>query len=179
MFKRLLHRAIDAWTRPLDYDAAYLHGILDTSTPALLKFMLAQGVNLHRERISKEALWTAKLVTIQHEDCGPCAQLVVNMALKDGVDPCLLRQVISRDYGTLPAIIVTTMNFTDAVLARLACDAESERLRAAFGEEGLVSLAFAISQTRTFPAIKRVLGFAHVCERLEVEGTVVPVVRAA
>jgi alkylhydroperoxidase family enzyme len=179
MLKRILHRAIDAWTRPLGYDATYMHDILETSTPALLKFMLAQGVNLHRERISRDAHWTAKLVTIQHEDCGPCAQLVVNMALQDGVDPDLIRQVIARRVTKLPAIIVVTMNFTDAVLAHAPCDHEREQLRAAFGDEGLVSLAFAISQTRTFPTIKRVLGYAHVCERLTVEDEVIAVVKAA
>lgn len=179
MVKWLLHKAIDAWTKPLDYDATYMHGILETSTQALFKFMLAQGVNQHREGISKEALWAAKLVTIQHEDCGPCAQLVVNMALKDGVDAKLIRHVIARNSPQLPPIVVMTMHLTDAVLAHEACDEARDQLPTAFGEQGLVSLAFAISQTRTYPTLKRVLGFAHVCERLRVEGDVIPVVKAA
>jgi hypothetical protein len=179
MLKRILHKVIDAAMDPYDYDATYMHEILDTSTPALLKFLLAQGVNLHRDGISKEALATARLVAIQHEDCGPCAQLVVNMALTEGVDPALVRNVIARAYHALPPIIVTTIRFTDAVMAHEPCDEERQALRAAFGDRGLVSLAFSISQTRTYPTIKRVLGHAHTCERLRVRDEIVPVVKAA
>jgi alkylhydroperoxidase family enzyme len=179
MLKRMLHKIIDATMRPYDYDTTYMHEILDTSTPALLKFMLAQGVNLHRDNISKEALATARLVAIQHEDCGPCAQLVVNMALKDGVDATLIRNVIARAWHALPPIIVTTIRFTDAIMAHAPCDDEREALRSAFGDGGLVSLAFSISQTRTYPTIKRVLGHARACERLHVHGEVIPVIKAA
>lgn len=179
MFKALLHHIIDRAMRPYGYDATYMHEILDASTPALLKFMLAQGVNLHRQGVSKEVLATARLVAIQHEDCGPCAQLVVNMALADGVDPALLRKVIARAVDELPPIIVTTIRFTDSVAAHAPCDAERAALRAAFGDQGLVSLAFSISQTRTYPTIKRVLGYAHACERLEVHGQTIAVMRTA
>ncbi len=179
MIRAILHRVIDNWVRPLNYDATYMHQMLDASIPAMLKFMMAQLLSQHQEGISKEARTAARLVTIQHEDCGPCAQLVVNMALQDGVDPAFIRKVIARAYAELPPIINTTILFTDAVLAHAPCDAERETLRQAFGEKGLVTLALSISQTRTYPTIKRVLGYAHVCERLEVRGEMIPVIKAA
>jgi alkylhydroperoxidase family enzyme len=177
MFKRVLHWLIDRTMRPYGYDATYMHEMLDASTPALLKFMAAQGTNLHRKGLSPEIWTAARLVAIQFEDCGPCAQLVVNMALKEGVDPALIRSVISRDWAKLPAIIQTTIRFTDAVLAHAPCDDLRQALKEQVGEQGIVSLALAISQTRTYPTIKRVMGHAHACERLQVNGDVVPVMR--
>lgn len=179
MINWLLHKVIDRSMRSYGYDATYMHEMLDTSMSALLKFMFAQGVNLHRKGISLDAWSAARLVAIQHEDCGPCAQLVVNMATASGVKPELLRAIIARDWQCLPEEVALTMRFTDAILAHEPCDELRDRLRQLFGDHGIVSLALAISQTRTYPAIKRVMGHAHACERLQVEDQFVAVVKAA
>lgn len=179
MIRWILHRVIDRATSRYDYNATYMHEMLETSPGAFIRFMLAQGVNLHRQGISLEAWTAARLVAIQREDCGPCAQLVVNMARVSGVRPAILRAIIARDWTNLPEPVALTMRFTDAVLAHEPCDELRDQLRDLFGERGIVSLALAISQTRTYPAIKRVLGHAQSCERLQVEGQYIPVAKAA
>jgi hypothetical protein len=39
-----------------------------------------------------------------------------------------------------------------------------------FGQDGLISLSFAMAGARIFPTLKRALGHARACERLRVAG---------
>ncbi|MCP5181715.1 MAG: hypothetical protein H6993_03330 [Pseudomonadales bacterium] len=178
MLKWILHKAVDGATKRFNYDAAYLHEILEATTPGFLKFLLAQPLSRHDGGLPVAVHYAARVVAVRAEDCGPCAQLVVEMARQDGVPAPLLRAIVARDFAALPAEVVEAMRFTDAVLAHAPADALRAALVDRFGEHGLVALAFAIAQTRTYPTIKRVLGHAQTCERLRVDGELVDAARA-
>ena len=168
MLKWILHRVLDRAFARFQYDATYVHDVLDTSTSGLLKFLMAQPMNLHRQGITHEAWHAAKIATIRHEDCGPCAQLVVDMALQDGVASSVVRAIVARDFELLPPDAELGLRFAEAVAGHESTDPWREETLRRFGHDGLVSLAFAMAQTRTYPTMKRVLGYAHVCERLRV-----------
>jgi hypothetical protein len=36
------------------------------------------------------------------EDCGPCTQLVIDMAQRKGVNPDILRAIVARDFTAMP-----------------------------------------------------------------------------
>ena len=74
MFKSYLHRTIAAMERAFSYDATYAHEMLDASTPAFVKFALFKTMASHRDSVSREAWFAAKLAAAMSEDCGPCAQ---------------------------------------------------------------------------------------------------------
>jgi hypothetical protein len=179
MLRTLLHRAIDRFARRYRYDAGYLHEILDVSAPAFLKFALAQGMNRHRTAVPVDALFAARLAAVRHEDCGPCAQLTVDMGLDAGVAAETMRAIVARDFARMPVDVALALEFTEATLAHAPCDELRDRARERWGGEGLVTLAFAIAATRNFPTIKRVLGYAHACERLRVAGEPINVVQVA
>ena len=179
MLKWILHKVLDRAFARFQYDATYVHEVLDTSTSALLKFLMAQPMNLHRRGITREAWYAAKISTIRHEDCGPCAQLVVDMALQDGVPELLVKAIVARDFSRLTPDTELGLRFAEAVAAHEPTDQWREEVVRRFGHDGLVSLAFAMAQTRTYPTMKRVLGYANVCERLRVGGEEIAAARAA
>lgn len=179
MIRSLLHRTIGRFERHYGYDAAYMHEILDASVGAFVRLALAQGMNLHRDGVPADAVHAARITTARFEDCGPCAQLVVNMALEAGVAPAMVRAIVARDMAALSADARLGLTLADAVLAQTPTDGPRTEVLQRYGERGLVTLAYAIAATRTYPTLKRALGHAHTCERLRVGGEVVPAARAA
>jgi len=179
MIRSILHAVIRRFERHYDYDATYMHEIADASVPAFCKLALAQVMGSHREAISPDALFAARIAAVRFEDCGPCAQLVVNMALEAGVQPAMVRSIVARDLARLSDDAALGLRLADAVLAHESTDGIRDEVVARFGEQGLITLAYAIATTRTYPTMKRALGHAHTCERLRVQGETVVAARAA
>lgn len=179
MIRSLLHSVIRRFERQFDYDAAYMHEIADTSIGAFFKLALATRMSNHREGVSLDASFAAGFAAVRYEDCGPCAQLAVNMALQAGVAPAMVRAIVARDTARMSSDAVLGQRLADAVLAHESTDAIREEVLARFGQKGLISLSYAIAATRIYPTMKRALGHAHTCERLRVDGETVAAVRAA
>jgi hypothetical protein len=112
------------------------------------------------------------------EDCGPCTQLGIDMAQRDGVDPAILRAIVARDYVAMPEDVALAARFTEATLrhAPEADDLREEVLRR-WGKRGLISLAFAILSARMYPTLKYALGHGQACTRLVIGGEAAPVQR--
>lgn len=179
MFTRLMTRLIRNMERRYSYDAAYMHEILDTSPRAMVKLLLAQGMNLHHEGLPQPAWHAARIVTASHEDCGPCTQLVVDFALAAGVERDVLRAVVAGDYQRLPADALLGARFAEAVLANADTGPVRNEVMQRFGRQGVVSLAYAIAFTRVYPTLKRAMGYAHTCQHVIVDGESVTAARSA
>lgn len=179
MIRSILNSVIRRFERRYDYDASYMREILDASIPAFFKLALAQTMSAHREGVCADALYAAKIAAVRFEDCGPCAQLVVNMALEAGVAPETVRAIVARDEARMSSDALLGLRLADAVLAHAPTDAARDAVLARFGENGLVTLSFTIAATRIYPTMKRALGHAHTCERLRVDGDSVVAARAA
>jgi hypothetical protein len=112
------------------------------------------------------------------EDCGPCTQLVLDMAQRQGVNPETLRAIVARDFTAMPFEVALAARFAEASLhhAPEADDLREEVLRR-FGKRGLVSLAFAMTASRLYPTLKYALGYGHACTRLTIGGEARPVLR--
>jgi hypothetical protein len=113
------------------------------------------------------------------EDCGPCTQLVVDMAQRQGVDPAILRAVVARDLTAMPFDVALAMRFAETTLnhAPEANDLREEVVRR-WGKRALVSLAFAITSARIYPTLKYAMGHGRACTRVTVGGETRPVPRA-
>jgi hypothetical protein len=178
MIRSLFHRVIDRFGKRYDYDATYMHEVLDASRPAFFKLLLAQPMGAHREAVPLDAAFAAGFTALRFEDCGPCAQLSINMALEAGVEPNALRAIVARDFATMSDGAALAVRLADAVLAHAPSDDERAEVRRRWGEKGLITLAYSIAGTRIYPTMKRVLGHAHSCERLRVAGETVTAARA-
>jgi hypothetical protein len=177
MLRSYFHTQIKKLEKRFGYDGTYMHEILDASPRAFWKFGLFQVMSSHRESISREAWYAARITAARHEDCGPCTQLVVDMALREGIEKSVLRAIVARDFSQMGPDAALGVRITDATLAHQpADDLRAEALKR-FGQKGLISLAYAIASARVYPTVKRVLGHAHTCERVTVAGETVNATR--
>ena len=171
MFKTLLKRQIKAFENHYDYDMAYAYRMLRASTGAFLRFALFSRAAQLRQGVPAAPWFAARIAAALYEDCGPCTQLVVSMAEEAGVDGKFLRAIVAGDEADLDADTRLGLRFAQAVLTRAPdCAALHDEVARRWGERGVVSLALIIANTRVFPTLKRALGYAHACSRVEVGG---------
>jgi hypothetical protein len=178
MIRWFFHRQINAFERTWNYDAAYLHELIDIDPRALGTFWKVQGLSKYRKGVPLAPYGAASIVAVMAEDCGPCTQLTIEMAERGGVDPAILRAVVARDYQMMPFEVALAVRFTEATLrhAPQADDLREEVIRQ-WGERGLVSLSFAMLAGRMYPTLKYALGHGKSCTRLTIGGDVLPVLK--
>jgi hypothetical protein len=180
MLKRFLHARIRAMAGSYSYDAAYMHEILDASLIAFLKFSLFQIMSMHRDQVPKDTWYAARLAAALSEDCGPCSQLVVDMALRDGVASSAIAALLRDDMGGAGADASLGFRYGRAVAQNsIDCTALAEETEKRFGKRGLVSLDFAVACSRVYPTLKRGLGHGAACTKITVSNETIAMKRAA
>jgi len=169
MIRYAINKMLLAMQRRYDYDVSYMQEILKTDLGAFFKLMGFQTMSSHAGNLPPGPLYAAKLRAIIWDDCGPCTQLVVNMALEAKVEPAIVRAIVDRDLANLPEEIALVVRFTDLVLAH---DPEADDLRekilALWSTEGLITIGYSISACRVYPALKYTLGYGKACSRVTV-----------
>ncbi len=178
MLRWFLRRRIAAFERAWNYDAGYLHELIDQDPRAMLAFGKLQAISRYRKHVPPAAHCAAGIVAVMAEDCGPCTQLGIAMAERDGVDPAVLRAIVTRDFSSMPDEVALAARFTEATLrhAPEADDLREEVVRR-FGKRGLIGLSFAMLAARMYPTLKYALGHGRACTRLTVGGETLPVLR--
>lgn len=176
MIRYLLNKMLLTLTKRYQYDVRYQQDILQADLAAFLKFMGFQTMATHSGPLPLDALYAARLGALLSEDCGPCSQLAVDLALEAGLAPAIIQAIVQRDVATLPTEVALVVNFTELVLTRNPeADALREEILALWGQQGLIALAFAISAYRLYPALKYTLGYGKACSQVIVaQQAVVP-----
>ena len=169
MLRAFLRSRVKAFERRYDYDAGYMHEVLRISPKALFSL---QGLGkMSGFRGPSPSIWAGALLASSLDgDCGPCAQLVVDLSLEAGVKADLLQAAARRDFARAGDVGLG-FRFAEAAIEGAA---ELEDLRRAIveghGEEALVAASFASCSGRAYPVLKRGLGHAEACRRLVIGG---------
>lgn len=174
MLKWLIRNRLAAFERKTGYDASYMRELLATDTHAFWRFAKFNGISSYRRDVPKELYYAVKLTGTLAEDCGPCTQLVVTLALADGVAPRAISSILT-EHGMADEVRLG-VRFARTVLAHSpeADDIRDEIVRR-WGPRALVSVAFAITAARFFPTLKYAMGYGKACQRVVVAGeTIVP-----
>jgi alkylhydroperoxidase family enzyme len=151
---------------PLDF----LRQMFDHAPGAFWQFVKVAKASGYRNKLPAAPFHVARLVAVRIQDCGPCVQTCVNLAKADGVEPPVLKATLAGDFDQLPEPLGDVARFSQAVTSGNGeQEAYRDRLRAVFGEEGMVELALAITLCQTFPILKRGLGHAKSCSLVKVE----------
>jgi hypothetical protein len=177
----IARRTLRAFARRYGYDVSYLEMLLDQSPAAFFKFAPVMKAAAHREAVPIEASFAAKIVGALAEDCGPCTQLVIDMALESGMPRDQIEAVLRRDPRAMNDATTLGFRFADAVVRR-AIEKEDEfrdAVRAQWGQKGVIDLTLALQLGRMFPMVKAGLGYAKECRRVTVGGNDVDVVKQA
>jgi hypothetical protein len=178
MFKWLIRRQLDRFEKEYDYDLSYAREILDISTRAAFKLGRVMSFGSFREDVPRDASFAVGLAGTMAEDCGPCTQLVVTMAEREGVAPATIRAIVEGDERGMTPEAALGFRFAQAVLRHdPAADSIREEVVARWGRRALVSLAFGITTARMYPTLKYALGYGRACTQLRVAGTTTAVTR--
>jgi hypothetical protein len=180
MWKWLIRNRLNAFEKQFGYDTSYMREVLAIDTAAFLAFARVSKIAHYRRDVAKEPHYAAKLVGTLAEDCGPCTQLNVTMALQDGADPKTIAAVLANDERAMTPDVRLAVRFARATLAHdPSADALRDDVVKRWGPRGLLSLAFGLTAARMFPTLKYALGHGKTCQRVDVAGTPITVVRSA
>lgn len=167
MLKSIARRRTRAFAARYDYDAGYMEAILDASPAAFFKFAKLLDAASHRESAPVDAYFAAKIAGARAEDCGPCTQLVVNLALEAGMARDQIEAVLTRNCQAMNDETALGFRFAEAVINRAPSEDEvRDAVRTAWGDKGLIDLTFSLQIGRMFPMIKAGLGYAKECRRV-------------
>ncbi|HMM92883.1 hypothetical protein [Bradyrhizobium sp.] len=176
----IARRTLRAFTERYGYDVSYLEMLLNESPAGFFKFAPIMKASAHCEVVPVEACFAAKIVGALAEDCGPCTQLVVDMALEAGMAKDQIEAVLRREPRAMNEATTLGFRFADAVVRRSADDEEfRDAVRAEWGQKGVIDLTMALQLGRMFPMVKAGLGYARECRRISVSGHDVDVVKQA
>ena len=180
MLKKIFHRMLTKMERTSGYDATYLHEVLDASLGGFVKFALFQLMSGHFDAVPRDTWFAARIAAALSEDCGPCTQLVVNMALHAKVPASTISALLRGDVTAAGAEAAFGFRYGTAVATNspqavtLAAEAEQR-----YGKRGVVSLAFAVAAARVYPALKRGLGHGAACAKIVVSSDETVVIKKA
>jgi|GEM_PF-1145571 len=101
MFEKRLLRPIVHWRlarfeRRYRYDMSYARELFELSPRAFLQFSKLFGLAAFAQDLPPALLYAAKFAATRHEDCGPCSQLMLDMALQAGVPRPALQALLQR-----------------------------------------------------------------------------------
>lgn len=168
MFKRWVHWGIGRFEKQFGYDAAYLHEVLEVGGIAMVWAILnVQKAGEQRRDTPREAFHAARLVAAGQADCGPCLQLVVRLAERDGVAPDQLQAVLGGNREAMGDDVRLAYDFAREVLQHQDSSRSRQRIAALWGRRALVELGCCLAVGSFYPDLKRSLGYAEVCQRVE------------
>lgn len=146
-----------------DYDASYLERLMDAAPGAFARFAAAMAMARPHEVLPADAASVAKAAVLLHDDCGPCLQLGLRMAVEAGVGRDVLNAAL-HSPAKLPQPLRDVYDHARQVVGGENGDPERiERLRAALGTQGFAELAVAIVGARIYPTLKHALGEGAAC----------------
>jgi hypothetical protein len=176
----IARRILRSFAECYGYDVSYLTMMLNESPAAFFKFAPIMKASRHREAVPVNASFAAKIVGALAEDCGPCTQLVVDMALEAGMPKDQIEAVLRRDPRAMNDATMLGFKFAEAVVRRSDNNEEfRDAVRAQWGQKGVIDLTLAMQLGRMFPMVKAGLGYAKECRRVFVDGHNVDVVKQA
>jgi len=163
--------------RRYDYDASYLREAAAVSGGGAVRLGFLSLYSSYAAGAPVD-LWAGTAVASTRDgDCGPCLQLVVDMAVERGANPAGLRAVLQGDTESAGDVGLG-YRFGEAVIHDAAAleDLRTE-IRDRFGDRALVSLSIAAATGRAWPVIKRGLGHGRVCQSVTVDAEPIAVHR--
>ena len=181
MLRALLDRfAIRPFERAFSYDASYMRALLAARPATFLRFSVLTGL-VPRRDAPAEALAAAGVVATLREDCGPCTQIGIDIAVRRGVDRRVLRAILAGDEAAMGQSAALAYRFARASLDRdmASADPLRDEIVRRWGDKALVAIALTLTTARMYPTLKYALGYGKTCSRVTVAGEAAPFERPA
>lgn len=142
----------------------YVRQIAGTDFGLLRRYNRVFGFLDPNRKVPAPAYHAARLRGALAADCGTCVEAEMNLARQAGLSGALIDQILAGRGPLITEPLGAVIALSDAVVARREDDAEArDAVRAAWGEAGLIELAFAMNGAALLPGIKRAMGYATSC----------------
>lgn len=165
LLRRILHYVINRSERRVGVKFEYVHHIADTSVGLLWRYTKIFRFLEPNTSVPRECYHAARLRGAIAAGCGTCVEVEINLAYTAKVDHVLVRRILLSDYASLPMEVAAVGYLADAVVGQRIDHPEARSLlRNAYGDAGLIELAFAMNGAALLPGIKRALGYANACD---------------
>lgn len=173
MFRFLVGRIVAAMVATMrkryNYDGSYLEEVASVSGGGAVRLMLLPLFSQYRAGASVDLWAGAAAGSTRDGDCGPCLQLVVDMALESGADAQRLHAALAQQFDAAGDTGLG-YRFAQAVIHDGAELQEvRNEIQHRFGEQALVSLSITAATARSWPVIKRGLGHGQACQAVIVD----------
>jgi hypothetical protein len=160
---------LDNFETHYKYDARYLRDLLETSEEGFDKFNAFMPMSTHKQALSTEAFWVAKLSAMRAEDCGSCLQLNIRMALESGVSKPIIESVL-YSKETLPTELKRVYDFaTSIALNENLSSTDQTAIDEALTKSEKIEIGLCVAAARVFPTLKRAAGYSKACNLMEFE----------
>ena len=178
MLRYFLNRYLTTFERRWSYDANYMRELIALSPWVFIKFMMVTSLGRGPEAPAA-AVVAVGMVGTMTEDCGPCTQISVDLALAGGVAPATLQAILAGDVAAMGPDAALGYTFAKASLARdlTESDALRDEVIRRWGPKALTRLGLSLMASRTYPTLKYALGHGRACSRIVVAGALAPVHR--
>lgn len=169
LMQRFLFRWIDSFEKQTRVSAEYARWMANVSPRAFMKFGKLGQLAQYRRALPADAAAVAHLIAARSEDCGPCVQISINLSLRGGVSKDILRAVLDRQPDRLPPELADVFHFAESVVSGGEDETLRQRIRNHYGDEALIEMGLALAVGRTFPVVKRTIGYAKSCSLMKIE----------
>ncbi|MEM9180174.1 MAG: hypothetical protein AAGA89_10700 [Pseudomonadota bacterium] len=171
MIKWLLRRGARTFGKTYDYDVSYMLDVINTSTGAGARLSAFPLISQYRGPKAAAQIWMGAIFASTLEgDCGPCAQLVVDMAQAAGADTMDLKRCFDGDPEQAGDIGLGFRFAMAAIHGHLDVDDLQAEIETRYGRQAVVAASFAAATGRFYPVFKRGLGYGHACHQLVFDG---------
>jgi len=169
MLNRIIEGRIQAAERDLGVPLDYVRYLARTSLKNVMRLTRFQRLADAGGSVPASATGVATIVGSMADDCGTCVQISVNIAKQHGVSPDIIRAAVQRRREDLADELRDVFDFADGVTSGIGVDDDlRERIRARWGDQGLIDLSMTVAMHRVYPTLKRALGYAKSCELVPV-----------
>ena len=174
----LLNSGFRRFARQNDYDTSYIQEVTRLWPGAGFRYLFLPAITRLTGPVPE--IWAGAIIaSVLDGDCGSCAQLVCNDAVRLGVSSDRIAACLRRDFEAAGAVGLG-FRFAEAVITG-AADADSLRaeIQRQHGDRAAVAAAFAAASGRVYPVLKRGSGHGSACRKIRLGGGDHPVVRSA
>lgn len=162
-------KQIDNFEAHYKYDSTFVRELLHHSPEGFVKYNNFLPLTGHREKLTPDEYWVAKLASMQVEDCGDCLQLNVRMAIEGGVSKSIIKAVLNSGRA-LPDTLKDVYDYAWHVASTDIVDPQlMERITKRYDKGSLLEFGLCIATAKVFPTIKRALGYTRSCNLVAVE----------
>lgn len=168
MLRKILYHLVQKSEQKMGRQFDYMRDIIRASPFQFLKFSKIFAIADQRTDLPLDLYHIARIIGAMSEDCGTCVQLEVDLAKQAGFTAEQLRDIVNQQTDCLTEEQIMIVEFARMLAFDKMDNIEvREYILKKYGQKALVDFAFSLNAAKFLPSIKRTMGHAISCQKIE------------